>query len=64
MIKDTMPASDFVVVSTDPIPGQSVSYQVVPKGVQVGYGDVTTSMRASRIAGVTIRQDGIRVFAP
>ena len=64
MLKDTVPTDDLRIESTDPIPGQSVSYQVVPKGVKVGYGDVTTSMRATGVPGVTIDQDAIRVFAP
>ncbi|MGH8926333.1 MAG: S8 family serine peptidase [Acidimicrobiia bacterium] len=49
-----LPTEDLRVTSTDPEPGDSVSYQIVVRGSSVGNGTVTTEMVASTVAGVTV----------
>jgi len=64
MIKDVLPTTDYEVVSTAPVPGQSAYYSVRVKGVKTGYGAVTSSMKASGVPGTTVVQTHIQVLAP
>ena len=45
---------DQVVTSTDPAPGDVLSYTVTVKGLSVGSANVHTEMTASQVAGVTV----------
>jgi len=57
-----LPTGDLRVTSTDPTPGDTVSYQLTIRGTEVGVGQVTTEMEASRTPGVTIVEDDVRVI--
>ena len=56
-----LPTQDLRVTSTDPTPGDSVSYQIVAMGVHVGNATVKTEMTASTVAGVTVVTTKVRV---
>jgi hypothetical protein len=56
-----LPGADLVVTSTDPVPGDEVSYTVFVRGESRGAGVVTTEMTASGIPGVTIVTTGIEI---
>lgn len=58
----TPPTGDIVVTSTDPTPGDSVSYLVTVKGVRTGTRRVTTAMEADGVAGTTIVTTDIRLL--
>jgi hypothetical protein len=49
-----LPAEDQRVTSTDPVPGDTVTYQVTVKGLVPGSANVRTEMTASQVAGVTV----------
>lgn len=49
-----LPAGDLVVTSTDPVPGDTVSYTVTVKGRTPGWAGVHTEMTAERVPGVTV----------
>ncbi|HEX6197057.1 MAG TPA: S8 family serine peptidase, partial [Jiangellaceae bacterium] len=55
------PTEDLDVISSDPVPGGSVSYQVTVTGDSVGSGLVRTEMTGSGIPGVTVEEDAIDV---
>ena len=57
----TLPTEDYVVVSTDPTPGDSVHYRVVLRGVRVGTGTVRTIMTGPGLPGTTIVKTNIAV---
>jgi hypothetical protein len=57
----TLPTEDFVVVSTDPTPGDSVHYRVVLRGVKVGTGTVRTIMTGPGLPGTTIVKTNIAI---
>jgi hypothetical protein len=56
-----LPTADAVVVSSDPIPGDSVSYSLFVQGVRQGKGVVKTEMTAPGVPGVTIERSVITV---
>lgn len=60
--RTTPPTGDMVVTSTDPTPGDSVSYLVTVKGVRTGIGRVTSTMEADGVAGTTVVGTDIRVL--
>jgi Fibronectin type-III domain len=57
-----LPTGDLRVMSSDPVPGDRVSYAVIIRGTQKGTGNVTTEMEASNSPGVTIVRTRIRVI--
>ena len=57
----TPPTEDLVVTSSDPTPGDSVTYRVFAQGRNPGTGTVSTSMNASTQAGTTIVSTDIEV---
>ncbi|MGH9247532.1 MAG: S8 family serine peptidase [Acidimicrobiales bacterium] len=57
-----LPTEDLRVESTDPVPGDVVSYAVTVKGTELGVGLVTSEMTASRSPGVTIVDTEVRVI--
>jgi hypothetical protein len=57
-----LPTGDLRVTSTDPTPGDTVSYSLTVRGTEAGVGQVTTEMEASRTPGVTIVETEIRVI--
>jgi len=56
-----LPTTDQTVTSTDPIPGDAVSYDVTVEGTARGMGWVRTEMTATGVPGVTVEQDAIDV---
>lgn len=52
---------DLVVTSTDPTPGDSVSYTVFVQGSKEGDGVVTTEMTANGVPGITVVTSPITV---
>jgi len=59
-----LPTQDLVVTSTDPSPGDSVSYSLTARGLWRGNGWVTTEMDASGVLGTTIVTSPVQVTAP
>jgi hypothetical protein len=57
----TVPTQDLRVTSTDPAPGDSVSYEIRVRGVDRGAGTVTTEMDASTVPGTTVVTTPIQV---
>jgi hypothetical protein len=57
----TLPTEDLRVTSTDPVPGDTVSYTVFVRGQSLGTGTVTSSMIADGVAGTTIVKDDVEV---
>jgi hypothetical protein len=57
----TLPTEDFVVVSTDPTPGDSATYRVVVRGIGVGTGRVRTSLTGPGLPGTTIVRTAIPI---
>ena len=57
----TLPTEDFVVVSTDPTPGDSATYRVVVRGIGVGTGRVRTEMTGPGLPGTTIVRTAIPI---
>jgi len=57
----TLPTEDLRVTSTDPAPGDTVSYEVRLRGTDRGTGLVTTEMDASTVPGTTIVTTSIQV---
>jgi subtilisin family serine protease len=57
-----LPAGDLRVTSSDPEPGDTVSYTVFVRGRSVGTGTVTSSMIADGVAGTTVVDDDIEVL--
>ena len=55
---------DQVVTSTDPAPGDSVSYTVTVKGLRPGWANVHTEMTADLVPGVTVVDTPLPVTAP
>ena len=56
-----LPTADLRVTSTDPVPGDEVSYLVFVRGAKKGLGVVTTEMTANGVPGVTIVNTEIQV---
>jgi hypothetical protein len=56
-----LPSADLVVTSTDPAPGDTVSYTVTVGGVQRGPGNVHTDMDATGVSGTTTADTPITV---
>ena len=56
-----LPTEDLRVTSSDPVPGDAVSYQIVVVGSIAGLGTVTTEMVASTVPGVTVVTAHVRV---
>ena len=57
-----LPTQDLRVVSSDPVPGGSVSYSVVVRGERVGQGVVTTEMVSPAVSGTTVVTSTIEVI--
>jgi hypothetical protein len=57
----TAPTEDLRIVSGEPIPGASLSYQVEVIGLATGKGQVTTSMEASTVPGTTVATSDITI---
>jgi hypothetical protein len=57
----TLPTEDLRVTSTDPVPGDTVSYTVFVRGQSVGTGTVTSSMVADGVPGTTIVKNDVEV---
>ncbi|WP_422771410.1 S8 family serine peptidase [Plantactinospora sp. WMMC1484] len=55
------PTEDLRVTSTDPAPGDTVTYEVRVRGVNRGAGAVTTEMDASTVSGTTVVSTPIQV---
>ncbi|HLL66835.1 MAG TPA: S8 family serine peptidase [Micromonosporaceae bacterium] len=56
-----LPTGDIRVVSTDPVPGQSVSYTVSATGVLPGPGVLTTTMNSPQVTGETVVHSAVPV---
>ncbi len=56
-----LPSGDLRVTSTDPTPGDSVSYSLTVRGQGVGTGVVTTTMDADGVLGRTIVKSSITI---
>jgi hypothetical protein len=56
-----LPTEDLRVTSSDPTPGDTVSYSFTVKGTSRGAGLVKTEMVATGVSGVTIEKDTITV---
>jgi subtilisin family serine protease len=61
MVAEAPAGGDLIVTSTDPIPGDEVSYLVFVRGASRGEGVIRTEMTASGIPGVTIVRTEIQV---
>ena len=55
------PTSGYVIHSTDPVPGESLTYSFTVKGVSTGTGTVKTAMASEIVAGTTIVRSKIKV---
>lgn len=55
---------DLVVASTDPAPGDVLSYEVTVKGREVGWANVRTEMTADLVPGVTVVDTELPVTRP
>ena len=55
------PTSGYVIHSTDPVPGESLTYSFTVKGVSTGTGTVKTTMASDIVAGTTIVRSKIKV---
>ncbi|MBZ5739861.1 S8 family serine peptidase [Nocardioides mangrovi] len=53
-VSSFLPAEDQVVTSTDPVPGDSLSYQLTVRGIRVGSGRLHSEMTADGVSGTTI----------
>ncbi|MFB9412969.1 S8 family serine peptidase [Dactylosporangium matsuzakiense] len=58
---NTLPTEDLRVVSTDPVPGASVSYTVTVFGLLPGNGEVTSSVSSPAVPGTTVVKSTITV---
>jgi hypothetical protein len=58
---DVLPTEDLRVVSTEPLPGGSVSYEVFVRGDRVGDGLVTTEMVSADLFGTTVVETPVTV---
>jgi hypothetical protein len=58
---NTLPTEDLLVVSTDPVPGASVSYTVTVRGLFPGTGQVTTSVVTPAVPGTTVVKSNVTV---
>ncbi len=56
-----LPTTDQRVTSTNPSPGESVSYSLTVRGTAKGTGTVTTEMDATGVRGTTIVRSPVRV---
>ena len=56
-----LPAEDQRVTSTDPTPGDTVTYTVTVRGTTVGAGNVHTDLIASGVKGVTTADTPVTV---
>ena len=56
-----LPTTDQRVSSTNPSPGESVSYSLTVRGTAKGTGTVTTEMDATGVRGTTIVRSPVRV---
>lgn len=57
----TLPTGDLRVTSTDPVPGDTVTYELTVRGDSRGTGQVTTEMNASGVPGTTIVRTPVEV---
>jgi hypothetical protein len=56
-----LPTEDLRVTSTDPVPGDSITWTVTVEGFMPGMGKVNTHMTSDIVAGTTIVGDQVRV---
>jgi hypothetical protein len=56
-----LPTEDLRVMSTDPTPGDTASYQIVARGLQMGQGTLRTEMSASTVPGITQVTTTVRI---
>lgn len=59
-----LPTTDQTVTSTDPAPGDTLTYTVTVRGVSNGQGRVRTEMRADGVPGLTQVFSDLRVVSP
>ncbi|MFN8196152.1 MAG: S8 family serine peptidase [Nocardioidaceae bacterium] len=59
-----LPSTDLTVTSTDPAPGDSLTYTVTVRGLQVGQARVHSEMTADGVAGVTVVNTPLPVTSP
>ncbi len=52
-VQELLPADDIVISSTDPVPGDSLTYQVRVRGDKAGAGNVHSEMDANGVSGTT-----------
>jgi hypothetical protein len=60
-MSETLPTTDLVVTSSDPIPGESVSYELTVRGLGAGTGVLTTTMTADGVPGKTVVRSSIAI---
>jgi hypothetical protein len=58
-----LPTQDLRVTSTDPVPGDTVTYSLVVLGRTAGEGVVTTEMDSPAVSGTTIVRSRINITA-
>ncbi len=63
-VSAVLPTGSLVVTSTDPTPGDSVSYQVTVQGLRPGAGVVHSEMDASGVLGTTTVNTPVTVTRP
>ncbi len=56
-----LPTTDQRVTSTNPSPGESVSYSLTVRGTAKGTGTVTTEMDATGVPGTTIVRSPVQI---
>ena len=62
VIVNTLPPADQTVMSTDPAPGDSVTYSLILKGKPYGAGKLVSSMKANGVLGTTIVKTNLTVI--
>lgn len=61
MVATAPDGGDRVITSTDPVPGDTLSYEVTVRGVRRGVGTVHTELDATGTRGTTIADTPVRV---
>jgi hypothetical protein len=60
-VSSFLPTQDLVVTSTDPTPGDTLTYQVTVRGIRTGAGNVHTDMDATGVNGTTTANTPVSV---
>lgn len=63
-VETVLPTTDLRVTSTDPTPGDAVTYTVAVQGQQPGTGKVTTTMNSPLVPGTTVVTSDVEVRSP